>query len=209
MKRNIFLISTFCLALLFSCNPDRRTAEGEDEVEAIDKSTAEPLEYEPASDVDIDDRTTNVAEVKEETVEFVKEAAKRSMAEIELAQLALKNAQTEEVKEFAQMIVNDHQMANEKLMKIVQQEDFSLPQTLEGVYAEKAEKLTGLEGIEFDKEYIELIEEMHDETIDKYEGQDDEIYQDAIREWVDETLPVLREHYQRANQIEELLNEKY
>lgn len=60
---------------------------------------------------------------------FIRQAAIGSMKEIHLGQLAEQKAQNQEVKQFAQRLVQDHTQANQQLMQIAQTKGISLPST--------------------------------------------------------------------------------
>src|SRR5438552_16844085 len=49
---------------------------------------------------------------------FIKEAADGGLAEVELGQLAVEKASSDEVKKFGQRMVDDHGKANEQLKQI-------------------------------------------------------------------------------------------
>ena len=61
---------------------------------------------------------------------FVKEAAQGGMAEVELGQLAVQKASSDDVKKFGQRMVDDHTKANDKLKEVASSEGITLPQGL-------------------------------------------------------------------------------
>jgi len=58
---------------------------------------------------------------------FVMKAAEAGMSEVEMGQLALQQASNEEVKRFAQRMVDDHSKANTELMQLAQSKGITLP----------------------------------------------------------------------------------
>jgi putative membrane protein len=58
---------------------------------------------------------------------FVMKAAEAGMAEVEMGQLAVKQASNEEVKRFAQRMVDDHGKANTELTQLAQSKGIMLP----------------------------------------------------------------------------------
>jgi putative membrane protein len=58
---------------------------------------------------------------------FVKKAAEAGMAEVEMGHVALKQASNEEVKKFAQRMIDDHSKANTELMQLAQSKGITLP----------------------------------------------------------------------------------
>ncbi|MGE0224742.1 MAG: DUF4142 domain-containing protein, partial [Acetobacteraceae bacterium] len=62
---------------------------------------------------------------------FATHAAMSSMAEIQLSQMAQQKAQSADVKQFAQQMITDHNKAKQDLMTIAQQQNMTLPTTLD------------------------------------------------------------------------------
>ncbi len=61
--------------------------------------------------------------------QFAKEAALGNLKEIRFAQLALQNSKSDQVKQFARRLIQDHSKANLQLTQIAQRQGFTLPQT--------------------------------------------------------------------------------
>src|SRR5262245_44713885 len=55
---------------------------------------------------------------------FMRKAAESGMAEVKLAKLALDKSRNDEVKRFAQKLIDDHQKANDDLKQIATQKGF-------------------------------------------------------------------------------------
>ena len=72
---------------------------------------------------------------------FWNEAAQGGMTEVELSNLALQKSQNEEVKTFAQMMVDDHTKANDELKMLAQNKSVTLPTKLNDKKKENNEKL--------------------------------------------------------------------
>jgi putative membrane protein len=206
MKRNFLILPAFSLALLFGCDSDRRTAQSDGYQENGITETNE-TDSEFGTTTDMERTSAEGAEgLQEETVEFVNTAAASSMLEVELGQLAQEKAQSQEVKDFAQMMINDHNQANEKLQNSIQDNNIDLPQNLKEDQEDKMQNLRDLSGQEFDKEYMSMMVDMHEKDIDKYENMKEQNIQDQeLQTWVDNTLTTLRQHHEQAKQIKEQL----
>ena len=59
---------------------------------------------------------------------FIQKAAQGGIAKVELGQLAVQKASSEEVRKFGQRMVNDHSKANEQLKQLAEQEHRDLPE---------------------------------------------------------------------------------
>jgi predicted outer membrane protein len=91
--------------------------------------------------------------------QFVEKAAMANMAEIQLGQLALQNAQDPQVKQFAQTMVDEHTKALAALRSAAG--SAQLPTALDKKHQKVHDKLSKLQGAEFDREYMEVMVDAH------------------------------------------------
>ena len=102
--------------------------------------------------------------------DFVKEAAQGGMAEVELGQLASKNAQDPEVKKFGQMMVTDHGKANAELKTLAGKKNWTMPTDI-GSHKSTMDKLQGLKGADFDKAYVDEMVSDHEKDLKAFQQQ--------------------------------------
>lgn len=201
MKRTFLILPALCLTMLFSCDSDRRTAQSDGyEENSLNEANENANDEFGTTDME---RTSAAGTLEEDTREFVNEAASSSMLEVELGQLAQEKAQSQEVKDFAQMMVNDHRQVNEKLQSIAQGKNVEIPQTLKEDHQDKMEDLREKSGQEFDKEYMSTMVDMHEKDIDKYENMREDVQDPELQSWIDNTLTSLRQHREEAERIKE------
>lgn len=213
MKRNFLVIPAMCLAMAFGCDSDRRTAQsdGYQETDGLNEAEyAESIEEANTDEslggegsFDVETERTSAAGIQEETQEFLTNAASSSMMEVQMAQLAQEKAQSQEVKDYAQMIEQDHKNANEKLKSIAQQNNINLPETMMQEQEEKMQDLREKTGSEFDKEYMSMQVDLHEKDIEKFEDMKNDVQDQEIKQWIDNTLTTLRQHKEQAQQIKE------
>ena len=103
---------------------------------------------------------------RSDTREFINTMAIAGMAEVQLGKLAAERAQDPDVKAFAQMMVRDHTEANDEL-KQASPAGVQLPTQLDEKHRELADRLTKLQGEEFDREYMKAMVEGHEEVADQ------------------------------------------
>src|SRR5512140_2446637 len=84
--------------------------------------------------------------------QFATKAAQAGLAEVELGRLASQKAQSPEVKQFAEQMVNDHTQANQQLKQAAA--GMNIPESLDPEHQALKDKLSGLSGNDFDREYI-------------------------------------------------------
>jgi len=111
---------------------------------------------------------------------FVKDAAIANMAEIELSRSALDRSPSADVKKFAQMMVDDHPAAADKLKALATQHNLEVPAELDDKHRDLREKLAAKQGLDFDKDYAEAMVEGHQAFTDKLEARID---RDTLSKW--------------------------
>ena len=132
---------------------------------------------------------------------FIKKAAQGGMAEVELGQLAVQKASSDQVKQFGQRMVDDHTKANDQLKQVAQQKNVTLP--TEPSAKDKATKarLEKLSGTDFDKAYMSDMVKDHKKDVAEFERESKSGKDDAVKSFAEQTLPTLREHLSQAQQI--------
>jgi len=112
--------------------------------------------------------------------EFVRDAASKNMADIELSRIALEKTTSRVVKAFAQMTVDDHSTAGNKLKSIAEGQGIEWPAQLDGKHRETADSLAKKQGDEFDREYLQAMVESHQDLAAKLESRLDV---QSLQEW--------------------------
>ena len=97
-----------------------------------------------------------------EAREFINHMAIAGLAEVQLGEMASKQASSSDVKAFGQMMVNDHSQANKELARVASQLNVKLPTDLDEKHNSLKAKLSNLQGAEFDREYMNAMVEGHE-----------------------------------------------
>jgi putative membrane protein len=132
---------------------------------------------------------------------FVMKAAQGGMAEVELGQLATQNAQSDEVKQFGQRMVDDHTKANDQLKQVAQQKGVALPTDLSA--KDKAEKnhLSKLNGEQFDRAYMQHMVMDHKKDVAEFQKESTSGKDPDVKNFASQTLPTLQDHLKQAQQV--------
>jgi putative membrane protein len=142
-------------------------------------------------------------QVSEQDQTFATEAAQGGMLEMQLGELAVQNADSQEVKDFGQMMVDDHGKANQKLTELAEQKNLQLPQELSSEGQQHQQELRQLSGTEFDREYINLMIEDHQQDVASFQEQVQSGQDSDLVAFAGETLPVLQRHLDKAQQVQQ------
>jgi putative membrane protein len=99
--------------------------------------------------------------------QFAQDMFLTNLAEVQLGQLGVQHATSPEVKSFAQMMVTEHTKANKELTPIAQQFGVQAPATLDAKHQAIADRLSKLQGAEFDKQFMKAMVQAHQEATGK------------------------------------------
>lgn len=137
-----------------------------------------------------------------EDIGFVTQAAEGGQFEVEIAKLAAEKATSAEVKAFAQMLVEDHRAANDRLRQIATSHDLALPASLPDAKKTELEQLAKLSGPEFDRQYVKLVGvQDHHKDIAEFEKASQAARSPDVREFAQSTLPALKKHLAAAQKL--------
>ncbi|MCR6639170.1 MAG: DUF4142 domain-containing protein [Sporocytophaga sp.] len=141
-----------------------------------------------------------------EAKEFVEKAAKGGMAEVEMGKLAVKNAKDKEVKNFAQMMVDDHTKANNELKKIATKQNITVPTSIGEENNMMLNDLKKKTGAEFDKAYIKHMVDGHKKMLDLFEKASTELKDTELKNYAATNVKTIQMHYDKATALESKLN---
>lgn len=160
---------------------------------------------------------------------FVNDMLSDGMAEVEAARIAQARAATAEVKQFAQMMIDDHTNSGNALKQVAM--TYAIPQEpkIDDDHMRLMDKLRTLNGTDFDKEYMAAMVDGHEDVLKdlrsrvdenrsvadgasgtntearpsvKPEASDDKVKM-SVNAWAATTLPTVEHHLDRAKQIKD------
>jgi len=140
-------------------------------------------------------------QVGEKDRRFVMKAASSGLFEVASSQLAQQQAQSQEIKRFAQRMVEDHQRANKQLQQIAQRKGIQIPQDMLPVHKACLQDLQQHKGRDFERAYlIEQVAE-HNKAVLKFRDASTELQDSDLKQFASQTLPILREHLTHVEQL--------
>jgi putative membrane protein len=137
--------------------------------------------------------------------DFAKHAMADSTKEVQLGKMAEKQAQSDAVKKFAQRMVTDHGQANQKLTEIATSAGMPASTEMTSDQRKDIDKLSKLQGAEFDRAYMAAMVDDHKKDIRTFEKQADKGKDTALKSFAQETLPTLKEHLTLAQDTQAAL----
>jgi len=133
--------------------------------------------------------------------EFVKKALEGSMAEVQLGQLALQKSNDEQVKQFAQKMVDDHGKMIDQMKPVAQQLGVTPPSSPSKSQMKTMDKLKSLSGDAFDQAYIKDMVKDHKEDDSEFQNEAGSTQNAQLREVVQQGDQVIKMHLQHIEQI--------
>lgn len=123
------------------------------------------------------------------------------MAEVELGKLAAAKAQNAEVKAFGQQMVDDHSKAGDELKALAAQKKVMLPPDVLPAHKQLMEKLSKLNGVDFDKEYVKAMVEDHEKDVAAFGNVSKTAADGDVKAFAAKTLPTLQMHLDMIKDI--------
>lgn len=202
---NKLFLATVVASGLFisSCNSgDKTTTDGNTTTNTSRDSGDSKKVAEERNDKKFEDSTI------QDDSKFAVKAADGGMMEVALSKLALTKSQSPEVKKLAQMMVNDHTMANNELKKLAGTKNISVPATLSSDKQDKLTDFTKKVGNDFDKDYTSYMVSDHKDDIALFKKQAEKGKDTELKTWAAAKLSTLEHHLQMAQNTEEVVKNK-
>ena len=137
--------------------------------------------------------------------DFAVKAASGGMMEVELGNLAVSYGASQQVKDFGRSMVADHSRANEELKSLAASKNISLPTMPNADMQKKIDDLKQKQGKDFDKAYVNLMIDDHNEDIDDFQKEADKGNDADLKSWASGKVPTLQHHLQMAKDAKESL----
>ena len=152
--------------------------------------------------VGIQAQDANNATVASADKTFVTKAAQGGMAEVQLGKLAAEKASRPDVKQFGNMMVEDHTKANDQLKSVAGQKSIAIPADIGPKHQALYDRLSKLSGPEFDRAYVKAMVKDHKEDVGEFQKEANNGKDPDIKNFATETLPVLQKHLTAIQQIQ-------
>ena len=145
---------------------------------------------------------TSKSQLAPEDASFVHEAAQAGLAEVKMCNLAMQNAQDQNVKTFAQKLASDHTAANQQLQQIAAQKGMQLPSVMDAKEMLTLKRLSSLSGTEFDRVFAQDAVKAHEQAVKLFQQEAQSGQDPDLKAFAQKTLPTLREHLAMARQMD-------
>lgn len=194
MKKLIYVLAISATTFAFqACNSGTKDA----------KETADSLNK--TKDTTSNAMATGGIAVDQSDAEFATKAAVGGMAEVELGKLALTKTSNAQLKEFANMMVNDHGKANAELMAVAKMKNITLPGMVDEDHQKKMNDLQQKSGADFDKAYTDAMVDGHKSTLKLMNDEAKDGKDADLKAFASKTAPVVQTHLDMITKIQKTL----
>jgi putative membrane protein len=134
------------------------------------------------------------------------QAVQDSLAEIELCEMALQKTSNEDIKIFAQQMIDEHSQLGHEIELLCSQKNIPLPKDLSAEHKTKMNELSSLSEENFDRKFIEHNVKDHETHIKVFEHYANEESDSDIKTLAKKGVKMLSEHLKMAKHIEQQMS---
>jgi len=133
--------------------------------------------------------------------EFLAKAIETDMAEVKLGELALKQASNDDVKRFARKMIDAHSKHRDMLLEKARATKLAVVEGLDKEHQEKRDRLSKLEGKDFDREYMKCMVEGHEKALKMYQTWSKKVEDKDLASLSEKTISDVKEHLEQAREV--------
>jgi putative membrane protein len=137
---------------------------------------------------------------------FLREAASANLMEVTLGRVAQSRGGDTRVKDFGGRMVTDHTNLQQQLTSFTSTYGVGFTPGLSSHQQQEVNRLQRLSGSEFDREYITMMVQNHQNDVFKFENESRDADSPRVRDLAMQSLPVLRQHLSLAQRVAGLIN---
>ena len=132
---------------------------------------------------------------------FLREAGAGNLAEVSLGQLAEQKSTNPAVQEFGRWMITDHSFANKLLIAIAQRLGQSEQPTLTRQDISLKDRLQGLSGPQFDRQYLQAMVMDHRKDVQAFRQEAQNGQVQPLKSYANNMLPIIEQHLAEAEQL--------
>lgn len=163
-------------------------------------SEATPGVRSEAVDANEDASRTGAARSALSAASFVMRASESGLAEVELGKLAARKAASDEVKQFAQAMVREHEQSNAELNSLATTKKLTVAAEPDAEQRAIAQQLNTLSGRAFDAAYMDHMMREHAKAVALFQ-QAMQLEDQELAAFASKSLPTLQNHRQMAGTL--------
>lgn len=136
-----------------------------------------------------------------EAGQFLIRVMEDSLAEMELCMIALDNAGTDEVKDFAQTMLNEHGKLGRQIEALAQRMGVRFPKKVPAGHTRLINQMAGLKGDAFDRKFIDENMRYHQNDLKVFEHYAAQRHGGELGKLADDGLRLFEKHLKMVNAL--------
>jgi putative membrane protein len=132
---------------------------------------------------------------------FVKKAMQGSIAQVQLGQLTLEKSNNDQVKKFAQKMIDDHTKLNQQMKPVAQQLRVDIPTEVSKKDKALIGKMNALSGPAYDQAYIKDMVKDHKQDLSEFQMEASNGHDPSVKDAAMQGSKIISEHLQMAQQL--------
>jgi putative membrane protein len=132
---------------------------------------------------------------------FVTKALQGGLAEVQLGQLTLQKSDNQQVKQFAQRMIDDHTRLDDQMKQVAQQLGVAVPGQPSKKDRQVMAKLQSLSGSAYDQAYIKDMVKDHKQDLNEFQSEASSGQDQTVKDAANQGSKVIAQHLQLAQQL--------
>ncbi|WP_148415711.1 DUF4142 domain-containing protein [Noviherbaspirillum massiliense] len=133
--------------------------------------------------------------------EFLAQALQDSLAEIELCEMALQKTTNQDIKMFAQRMIEEHGQMGQEIERHAGRMKFALPKDVSSEQQSTAKDMSRLSGADFDRKFMEHNAKDHEKDVKAFRHYAEQESDAEIKSFAEKSARTLSQHLDTAKDI--------
>lgn len=139
------------------------------------------------------------------TSEFLIRVTEDSLAEMELCMLALENSERDEVKVFAQSMLDEHGKLGQQIEKMASDMKVRFPKNVRPEHASQVREMTRLQGDKFDQRFLEQNIRYHENDLKVFQHYAQQKSGGPVQKLAETGVQLFEKHLKMVRELEKKL----
>ena len=137
---------------------------------------------------------------------FLREMFQSDAVEVQLGQMAQEKSQSDDVKQFAEKMVENRKHLDDQLAPLAKRLDVNQPKGPDKKMKQQMAKLQTLSGQQFDEEYIRTIEKQHEKDVRSIKQAAGSAQDPNVQRTAQADAPIIEQHLQAIQKLAQTHN---
>ncbi len=133
--------------------------------------------------------------------EFLVQVMEDSLAEMELCMVALDNTENDEIKAFAQTMIDEHGQLGQQIEQIAKSMKVPFPKKMRAEHAGMIREMSRLMGEEFDRRFMEQNLQYHENDLKVFQHYAQEEGEGPVKELADAGVKLFGKHLKMVKEL--------